>query len=282
MRPSHRVHPFRPLTWLVTLSLGGLGGGLLLLLALVAVLFGLASVLAPLADGPGTAHVPQSSWRPGVPAQDPAGLFSNGFVPLQVTHAWQGPENQAVVNDALYVAAGLYDGPPDGLDTWYVPARIPQAIAYWQQTCPGCAAWAQGNLQCVMLLTAAYGLAGQPLPYIGNAVTFWTSGAYAHQPGWAMLPASALPYPGDIVVLDSPYFGGVGHVVILVDVKLPAGPGRSGYVQFAEANGPGSIDQMPLEEDAFGHFAIAVWRNYTVLGLIRHVSALTLPSLANG
>ncbi len=266
---------------LVVLPVGCLGSGLLLLVVLMALLFGLASVLAPLAAGPGGANAsPQVAWGPGVsgvPSQDPAVLFSNGFLPLQVTHAWQGPENQTVVNAALYVAAGLYDGPPDGLDTWYVSARIPAALAYWQRTCASCTEWAQGNLQCVMLVTAAYGLAGQPLPYVGNAVTFWTSGAYAHQPGWAMLPASAMPSPGDIVVMSSPYFGGVGHVVILVDVRLPAGPGQIGYVQFAQANGPGSIDQMPLSEDASGRFAIGIWRNYTILGLLRHASALTWP-----
>jgi hypothetical protein len=125
-----------------------------------------------------------------------------------------------------------------------------------------------------MLMTAAYGLAGQPLPYVGNAVTFWTSGAYAHLPGWAMLPAGALPYPGDMVVLSSPYFGGVGHIALIVDVRLPARPGETGSVQFVQANGPGPRNQMPLWENLAGQFIMGIWQRYTVLGYIRHTAAL--------
>lgn len=256
----------KQITWFFAWSLGGLGGGLLMFLGLL-VLLGL---LTTAVLSPGSSRT--TGFTSGVPAINPA--VNLATLPLRVTHLWTGPENQAVVNDALYVAAGLSNGPPDGLDTWYSPARIPAAIAYWQQTCAGCSAWAQGNLQCVMLVSAAYGLAEQPLPYIGNAATFWTSGAYRHVRGWEMLPPTALPYPGDMIVLNSPFFDGVGHIVVVVDVKIP-GPG-GGYVQFAEANGPGSIDQMPLWEDA-GGFTMAIWRDYTVLGYIRHTAALTLP-----
>lgn len=237
--------------------------GLLLLVALLVFLGIFATLCLATLGTPGSFPTSTGLLGPGP-----------GVNGVSVTHAWRGPENQAVVEAALYVAAGLYNGPPDGLDTWYMPERIPAALAYWRRTCPGCAAWAEGNLQCVMLITAAYGLAGQPLPYVGNAVTFWTSGAYAHQPGWTLLPPVALPYPGDMVVLSSPYFGGVGHIALVVDVRLPAHPGASGSIQFVQANGPGPLNQMPLWENRAGQFTMGIWLRYTVLGYIRHTAAL--------
>ncbi|HEY1348901.1 MAG TPA: hypothetical protein VGF67_04670 [Ktedonobacteraceae bacterium] len=250
-----RRHPWPLASRACLLGLGSLLSGLLLLAALLTVLGALATLLVPLAGIPGS-------------------LTSTNEPVLSVTHAWPGPQNPAVVQAGLYVAAGLYNGPPDGLDTWYRPAHIPAALAYWRHTCAGCAAWAQGNLQCVMLLTAAYGLAGQPLPYVGNAVTFWTSGAYARQPGWSMLPPVALPYPGDMLVLSSPYFGGVGHIALIVDVRPPTGPGVVGSIQFVQANGPGPLNRFPLWENLAGQFTMGIWQHYTVLGYIRHTAAL--------
>lgn len=254
------------------LSLGGQLSGVLLFVALLIFLGALATLLLPaVGTADAFASSPGLSW-PG--AQGPALPPAAGPLSLSVTHLWHGPANQAVVRAGLSIAAGLYNGPPDGLDTWYLPMRIPAALGYWQRSCPGCQAWAQGNLQCVMLITAAYGLAGQPLPYVGNAVTFWTSGAYAHLPGWAMLPAVALPYPGDMVVLSSPYFGGVGHIALIVDVDLPARPGETGSLQFVQANGPGPLNQVPLWENRAGQFTMGIWQRYTVLGYIRHTAAL--------
>lgn len=195
---------------------------------------------------------------------------------VDASHNWTGQTNQPVVNEALYLAAALYNGPPDGYDTWYHAAMIPDVLAFWTKDCPGCAAWEQGNLQCVMLITAAYGLAGQPLPYVGNAITFYTSGAYAHAPGWEMVSPYSMPLPGDIIVLSSPYFGGVGHVVLVVDVQPPH-DGKPGYVQFAQANGPGALNQEPLYQDNHGNLHMAIWPNYTVKTYLRHVSALTVP-----
>lgn len=252
----------------VFLTLLGIGGcGSVFLLFLLVLGLALLVTLAPLT---GLQAVNASAQA------RPLGAFTSaGSLPAHVSHVWRGPANRLAVSAALYVASGLYNGPPDGYDTWYHAEQIPAAIAYWQRTCPGCAAWAQGNLQCVMLITAAYGLAGQPLPYVGNAITFWTSGAYRHLPGWAMIAPSALPYPGDMLVLDSGVnFQGVGHIVLVVDVAVPLGSGHPGYVQFAEANGPGAILQMPLREDASGAFSMGIWRGYTVMGYIRHVTAL--------
>lgn len=193
-------------------------------------------------------------------------------VPLTVTTVWTGERNQAVVNEAVHLASAIYNCGADGLGTCYNASLIPDAVAYWQRTCPGCAAWQNGNLQCVMLLTAAFGLAGQPLPYVGNAITFYTSGAYLHTPGWEELSPLSMPEPGDIIVLNSPFFGGVGHVVLVVDIKPPQNS-QAGYVQFAEANGPGSINQEPLTQDASGGLHMHIWPDYTVMCYIRHSAA---------
>lgn len=190
---------------------------------------------------------------------------------VDASHNWTGQTNQAVVNEALYLAAALYNGPPEGYDTWYHAAMIPDVLS-----CSTCGYWPQGNVQCVAFVTAAYGLAGQPLPYTGNAITFYTSGAYTHAQGWEEVSPYSMPLPGDIVVLDSPSFGGVGHVALVVDVQPPH-DGKPGYVQFAQANGPGSLDQEPLYQDSHDNVHMSIWPHYTVKTYLRHVSALTTP-----
>jgi hypothetical protein len=192
---------------------------------------------------------------------------------VNASHNWTGQTNQAVVNEALYLATALYNGPPDGYDTWYHAAMIPDVFS-----CSQCGYWPQGDVQCVAFITAAYALAGQPLPYWRNmnAIDYYTSGVYAHAPGWEMISPYSMPLPGDIVVLNSPYFNGVGHVVLVVDVQPPQ-DGKPGYVQFAQANGPGSINQEPLYQDSHGNLHMAIWPHYTVETYIRHVSALTTP-----
>jgi hypothetical protein len=192
---------------------------------------------------------------------------------VDASHNWTGQENQAVVNEALYLAAAMYNGPPDGYDTWYHAAMIPDVFS-----CAACGNWTQGDVQCVAFITAAYALAGQPLPYWKNmnAIDYYTSGDYANAPGWEMVSPYSMPLPGDIVVLNSPYFGRVGHVVLVVDVQPPR-DGRPGYVQFAQANGPGSLNQEPLYQDTHGNLHMSIWPNYTIETYLRHVSALTTP-----
>ncbi len=198
---------------------------------------------------------------------------------ITASHEWTGQRNQPVVDHALHIAAGLYDGPPDGLDTWYHADQIPDALAYWNKTCPGLCgrSYKQGNLQCVMLVSAAYGLANQSLPFAGDAITFWTSGIYQRTSGWEAVPPTDMPYPGDILVLDSGQnFDGVGHVAIIVDVKPPnPKTGAPGDIQIAEANGPDPLVQLPLTQDAAGNLHLQIWRGYTVKGYLRHSVALT-------
>lgn len=210
----------------------------------------------------------------------PSSASGNGSstLPLAVTTAWTGERNQAVVDEAVHIASAIYNCGADGYGQCYNASMIPDAVAYWQRTCPGCAAWQEGNLQCVMLITAAFGVVGQYLPYVGNAITFFTSGAYLHAPGWEELSPLSMPEPGDIIVLNSPFFGGVGHVVLVVDIKPPQN-GQAGYVQFAQANGPGSINQEPLTQDASGGLHMQIWRDYTVMCYLRHSAASTVVPL---
>lgn len=154
-------------------------------------------------------------------------------------------------------------------DVWYDRGFPSAAIAYWEQTCPGCAQWRNGNLQCVMFVLAAYGVAGLPPPAAGNAIAFWS--LYAHRAGWVEVPsaiappgARGLPAPGDMMVWYSALEPAVGHIAIVVGVTPPAN-GQTGQVTFAEANGPGPLVTEPLLPD----LTVRTWSHYTVLGYIR-------------
>jgi hypothetical protein len=83
---------------------------------------------------------------------------TDGGTVTTASTVWTGQKNVAVVDEALAMVPALYNGPPENYDSWYHAEMIPEAIAYWTRTCPGCSEWAEGNLQCVMLITAAYGL----------------------------------------------------------------------------------------------------------------------------
>jgi hypothetical protein len=179
----------------------------------------------------------------------------------------------AVVRWAAERAAHLYGAP----DTWYDRGFPVQALAYWELTCPGCAVWQNGDLQCVMFAAAAYGLAGLPL-YFGpsgsaNAIDFW--GLYAGRPGWTEIEAAwatraqrGLPQPGDLMVWDESFAPSEGHMAIVLSVVPPHG-GEAGWVTFAEANGPAPIVTEPLLPD----LSVATWPGGEVVGYIRSVGA---------
>ena len=155
---------------------------------------------------------------------------------------------------------------------------LPQAVlTFWQKSCPQGARcytdWQEGSLQCVMLVTGAFALAGAPLPAAGNAIDFWS--LYAHRSGWMEIPSSApgtaayqrsLPQPGDIMVWwDKP--PAVGHVAIVTAV-VPPGSSQPGSVTFAESNGPGAIITEPLLPD----LTVQTWKGYTVYGYVRSLA----------
>lgn len=178
------------------------------------------------------------------------------------------PDGNAIVGVALAMAAHLYGNP----DVWYDSGFPPAVIAYWQQTCPGCNAWQNGNLQCVMFALAVYGVAGIHPPAAGNAIRFWA--LYAHRPGWVEIPSAVtppeqrgLPQPGDWMVWFNVRDPGVGHIAVVIQVHAPFA-GQAGSVTFAEANGPGPIVTQTLLPD----LTVLTWRNgYSVVGYIRHL-----------
>ena len=164
-------------------------------------------------------------------------------------------------------------------DTYYDKALPQTVLSYWQKSCPagsGCYAdWQNGNLQCVMLITGAFALAGAPLPSSGNAIDFWS--LYAHRGGFIEIPSSApgtlayqrqLPMPGDIMVWwDKP--PAVGHVAIVTAV-VPPGAAQPGSITFAESNGPGAI----ITESLLPDLTVQTWKGYTVYGYIRSTAML--------
>src|SRR5260370_28667684 len=81
---------------------------------------------------------------------------------------------------ALSIAAHVYGNP----DTRYDAGMPLPVLQFWARACPsgsGCwADWQEGSLQCVLLVTGAYALAGSPLPAAGNAIDFLS--LYHHRP----------------------------------------------------------------------------------------------------
>ncbi|HEU5383611.1 MAG TPA: lytic transglycosylase domain-containing protein [Ktedonobacteraceae bacterium] len=182
-----------------------------------------------------------------------------------------GGGNERIVQNALAMAAHLHNCPPDNLDQCWDAGFPSAALAYWARECPGCAAASNGNLQCVMFDVAAYGLAGIDLPVVSNAVDFWANyqAPSLRAKGWEEIPNGAgMPAPGDMVIMSSPYFGGVGHMTIITAVTPPTN-GRAGSLTFAQANGPGATNTFPLPSD----LRLSTWTKYTVLGFIRYAPA---------
>jgi hypothetical protein len=179
-------------------------------------------------------------------------------------------QGSVVAHAALAIAAHLSGNP----DVWYDSGMPAAVLQFWADACPPGAQcwldWQEGSLQCVMLVTGTYALAGSPLPAAGNAIDFWS--LYQNRPGWLEVPSSSaplsergMPMPGDIMVWWDPP-PAVGHVAIVVGVKPPVGV-QAGSVTFAEANGPGPIVTETLLPD----LTVLTWSHYTVLGYIRPV-----------
>jgi hypothetical protein len=244
-----------------------LGGALLVPALLITLL--VSTVLAPAALFAATQEGGSAAGCP--PPTTMASPGASTLSPTSGTAAAEtdciNPNGNTIAAVALEMAAHLHGNP----DVWY-DAGFPQAvITYWEQTCPGCTEWRNGNLQCVMLALAAYGVAGIHPPAAGNAISFWA--LYASRSGWEEIPAAwappgqrGLPQPGDWVVWYSSFEPAVGHIAVVVQVAPPRG-GRSGSVVFVEANGPGALVTEPLLPD----LTVQTWSGYAVVGYIRHV-----------
>ena len=234
--------------------------GLLVLILVISLLLAPAALIASGGGGDGNGcPTPMTAGSPTTGANpSPAGTSTDCI----------NPDGNAIVAVALAMAAHLYGNP----DVWYDSGFPSAVIAYWQQTCPGCKEWQNGNLQCVMFALAAYGVAGIRPPAAGNAIRFWA--LYAHRPGWVEIPSAVappeergLPQPGDWIVWFNVRDPGVGHIAVVIQAQAPFA-GQHGSVTFAEANGPGPIVTQTLLPD----LTVLTWRNgYSVVGYIRHL-----------
>jgi hypothetical protein len=185
-----------------------------------------------------------------------------------------------------------------------------RARQYWASTCTVggelCPEAQSGNLQCVLFVSAAFALAGDPLPALGNAVDFWA--LYQGRAGWSQIGATAspqaargLPRPGDLMVwaggehLENGQSVAYGHIALVVRVVRPA-QGHDGAITVAQANAPGNqlahrdlpgnFYTLPLHADlsvpgwsAFTTASGVAYGSYTVLGYLRQATPkLLLPT----
>ena len=141
-------------------------------------------------------------------------------------------------------------------------------LDYWAKSCPGtgpggiCELAVSGHLQCVEFVTAAYSLAGNPLPNSNlDAEQFWD--AYANIPSWQRIPspdsfpgtAKQAPHLGDLIVfkggahMENGRMVEFGHIGIVINFTAPSAS-ADGSIEIAEANGPGT-KFAPLSTNPF-------------------------------
>ncbi|WP_236023215.1 CHAP domain-containing protein [Dictyobacter formicarum] len=178
-----------------------------------------------------------------------------------------GPSNNAVVQMALAMARHLHCQPDPkpgldcndprlgiALDAWYDDGFPPEVIQWAAIHCPGCAAWENGNFQCVVFVIASY-IHVKPLPIVSeNANQFWA--LFAHQPGWM---ESQQPLPGDIMTWAG---GPFGHVSIVVAADAHS-------ITFAQANAQMPVQTLLRNPDGTVNTHNGYWDTFTVQGYIR-------------
>ncbi len=187
------------------------------------------------------------------------------------THPSSSGGNSQVVQNALAMAAHLHNGGAHNYDVVMDTGFPREALAYWDSVCgTGCGLAQNGNLQCGVFVGMAYGWAGLPLINVPVVIDWWND-TYANQkqPGWLEISnGMAMPAPGDILILDFPPYGTLGHAGIVVEVTPHA-------LTFAEANGPTPLVTWSLDE----HGAlIAAWPGYVVKGFLRHLAPAHMPN----
>jgi hypothetical protein len=103
----------------------------------------------------------------------------------------------------------------------------------------------------VEFVTAAYFLAGDPLPKAPDAEQFWD--AYANVPGWQQIPSPSAfpdapkqaPNLGDLMIfkggahLENGRLVEFGHIGIVVNFTAPS-TDTNGSIEIAQGNGPGT------------------------------------------
>ena len=171
--------------------------------------------------------------------------------------------------DALYVnpACGGIISYPDCYFTWYNASFPASVIAYGNEVCPGCYAWANGTFQCVSFVRGAYGPI-DPMVWTANAFDLYA--LYANKPGWQEILSAAappaqrgMPEPGDVMVFKD---SSIGHVAIVMSV-VPPKSGQNGSLTFANANSVSPYTTMPLLPDL--SVDASSWPGYSVWGYIR-------------
>lgn len=156
-----------------------------------------------------------------------------------------------------------------------------------------------GSFQCVSFIKAAFYLVGIELTDHPDAITWWDH--YATKPDWQEIWASpyvaqsqrGLPEPGDIIIWNGDAAGRpAGHIAIVIGVQAPTATGQEGWVEVAQANGPGNrfgdapwpgnYYTMPLRPDD----TVLTWQGYYVVGYLRlqrwpDLSPTNLPDQTN-
>jgi len=269
--------PSMPIKQATGCLLAGLAGAGVLLLLILSLLGALLGGLFGSASGAGPC-------APATPTPTPTGHHGGDAVPrIAASPTSSGgciPPNEiaaAVVSLAEQMANALYVNPscggiisyPDCYYTWYNSSFPPSVIAYGNQVCPGCYAWANGTYQCVSFVRGAYGPL-YPMTWTANAFDLWAT--YQGKPGWTEIPSASappgqrgMPLPGDAMVFKD---SSIGHVALVVSV-VPPGNGRDGAVTFANANSVSPYTTMPLLPDL--SVDSSSWPGYTVWGYIRPV-----------
>lgn len=181
-------------------------------------------------------------------------------------------------------------------------ALMRRVYQFWVSSCGSkgviCSEAVSGHLQCVMFVTAVFFLAGDTLPFVGNAQDFW--GAYAHQTGWqevggtaSQASARGLPQPGDLMVWRG---GAFGHIAVVIDVT-PPGASTDGTVTVAQANEagnrwlpqpsgqpnptPGNVLTLALHPDRSVTTDLPSFAGYQVLGYLRERRNTVVPHSAS-
>lgn len=184
---------------------------------------------------------------------------------------------------------------------------IQRVSQYWFASCGRhgqiCEQARSGNLQCVLFVTGAFYLGGNPLPAVGNAQDFWW--LYQNRAGWKQIYATAfppaqrgLPAPGDLMVwqggrhLEQGRMVEYGHIAVVVRV-VPPKDGHHGSITVAQANAPGNhlrqserpgnfytLSLFPdLHVNGWSPFTTAQgvsYGNSTVLGYLRQQAPVSL------
>lgn len=175
-----------------------------------------------------------------------------------------------------------------------------RVYAFWVASCGTngqvCSQAVSGNLQCVLFVTAAFALGGDPLPVAGNGEDFWT--LYQGRAGWSEIRAgTGLPQPGDLMIwrggkhLESGTSVEFGHIAVIVRVIAPSG-GQDGSITVAEANmsgnrfphsgASGNFYTLPLhtnwQVDSWPGFVDAQGVSYSGYQVIGYLRQLTPPT----